>query len=267
MPTTAYGALLADLAAEHAALDLVVAELDDSALALPSAAEGWSVADQLSHLAGFDEAATLALVAPDRFVAELEAIIAGGGDPVAAYTDEGRSRGGPGTRAWWQNGRATLIAAASAADPKARVPWYGPPMSAMSFLTARLMETWAHGQDVRDGLGLQPEVSERLRHVAHIGVGARTYSYAVRGLDLPDEQIDVVLTSPAGEQWSWGPGDARSTVTGSALGFCLVVTQRRHPDDTDLVVTGAAATDWIAIAQAFAGGATDGPSPTGRRSS
>jgi uncharacterized protein (TIGR03084 family) len=164
-------------------------------------------------------------------------------------------------RAWWHDWFGTLLELATATDPKARIPWYGPPMSAMSFLTARLMETWAHGQDVRDAAGAPPEVSDRLRHVAHIGVGARPFSYVIRGLDPNPEPVDVVLDGPAGEQWTWGPGDAAARVEGPALDFCLVVTQRRHRDDSALVVTGAAADEWIDIAQAFAGGVGTGRTP------
>jgi uncharacterized protein (TIGR03084 family) len=258
---TAYEALLADLAAEHAALAAVVEPLDDAALSTPTPAEGWDVADQLAHLAGFDEAATWALTEPDAFVADLEARLAEGRDPVAEYTDRGRAMAPTEVRTWWLDGFDALLDAARRTDPKARIPWYGPPMSSMSFLTARLMEAWAHGQDVRDALGLPPEVSDRLRHVAHIGVGARPFSYAVRGLDPPADPVDVVLRSPSGEVWRWGSGDADATVEGTALDFCLVVTQRRHVDDTDLVATGDAATKWIAIAQAFAGGVGTGRAP------
>jgi uncharacterized protein (TIGR03084 family) len=123
------------------------------------------------------------------------------------------------------------------------------------------METWAHGQDVRDAAGAAPEVSGRLRHVAHIGVRARPFSYAVRNLDMPDVPVDVVLDAPDGDTWSWGPGDAADRVSGPAVDFCLVVTQRRHRDDTSLAVTGPAAEEWIGIAQAFAGARGPGRDP------
>jgi uncharacterized protein (TIGR03084 family) len=126
-------------------------------------------------------------------------------------------------------------------------------MSAMSFVTARLMEVWAHGQDVRDALGMAPSVSARLRHVAHIGVGARAFSYAVHGMDLPADPVHVVLSAPDSSTWSWGPDDAANSVAGPALDFCLLVTQRRHRDDVDLAVVGPLAEEWIGIAQAFAG--------------
>ncbi len=250
-------ALLADLGDETAELDAVVAagleRADLAGIDTPTPAEGWTVRDQLSHLAGFDEAATTSMLRPAEFVADLERRIVEGDDPIAAYTARGRELTVEGLLEWWGTARHELIAAATGRDPRERVPWYGPPMSMMSFVSARLMETWAHGQDVRDAFGAPPGISGRLRHVAHIGVGARPFSYVVRGLDVPEAPVDVVLDAPDGTSWTWGPGDAPDRVSGPAIDFCLVVTQRRHRDDTALVVEGDAAEEWIAIAQAFAG--------------
>jgi uncharacterized protein (TIGR03084 family) len=133
-------------------------------------------------------------------------------------------------------------------------------MSARSFATARLMETWAHGQDVCDAVGVQRPPTARLRHVAHIGLAARPFAYAIRKMEVPPVAIRVELAAPDGDTWTWGPEDGGDRVTGDALDFCLVVTQRRHPADTALVVDGPAAEEWIAIAQAFAG-----PPGPGRR--
>jgi uncharacterized protein (TIGR03084 family) len=135
-------------------------------------------------------------------------------------------------------------------------------MSAASSLTARLMETWAHTQDIADALRVTRQPTGRLRHVAHIGVGARGYSYAVRGLPLPSVPVRVELvpraSEPSGAIWTWGPADAKDRITGPALDFCLLVTQRRHRDDVTLAIEGPAATEWMTIAQAFAGAAGPG---------
>ena len=111
-------------------------------------------------------------------------------------------------------------------------------MGARSFATARLMETWAHGQDVADALDATREPTARLRHVAHIGVLARPFAYATRGMQVPERDVRVELAAPDGSTWTWGPEDAADVVRGDALDFCLVVTQRRHPADTALVVEG-----------------------------
>jgi uncharacterized protein (TIGR03084 family) len=122
------------------------------------------------------------------------------------------------------------------------------------------METWAHGQDVVDALGLHRPPTARLRHIAHLGVATRGFAFTNRGLGVPSEPR-VTLSTPAGEAWTWGPEAADEWVTGPALDFCLVVTQRRHLDDMALVVHGDGARRWMAIAQCFAGPPTDGPPP------
>ncbi|HEX7355903.1 MAG TPA: maleylpyruvate isomerase family mycothiol-dependent enzyme, partial [Mycobacteriales bacterium] len=179
--------------------------------------------------------------------------------------DLGRSMSPAALYERWQEGRRRLDAALRAADPATRVPWYGPAMSLASFVTARLMETWAHGQDVIDAVDGEPVVSERLRHVCHIGVGARPYAFRVHGQEDPGTPVRVEARAPSGETWSWGPEDAADRVTGTALDLALVLTQRRHRDDTGLVVDGPVAEQWISIAQSFAGPAGTGRAPGLRR--
>ena len=256
-------ALAADLAAESAVTRALVADLDEPGWRTPTPAAGWDIADQIGHLAYFDEAAIRSAVQPDEFRAELAAAQAGGldADAIAARY---RDRTGAELLAWFDTARAELLETFAKLDPRQRLPWFGPPMSAASSLTARLMETWAHTQDIADALGVTREPTGRLRHVAHIGVGARAYSYAVRGQTIPETPVRVELTAPDGAQWTWGPDDADDRVTGTALDFCLLVTQRRHRDDLGLTIDGPAATQWMAIAQAFAGPPGPGRRPAGK---
>ena len=114
------------------------------------------------------------------------------------------------------------------------------------------METWAHGHDVADALGVTRAGTARLRHIADLGVRTRQYSYAINGLELPDRDVRVELDGPDGATWTWG-SSTTDLVCGNALDFCLAVTQRRRPADTTLEVTGPLAREWIGIAQAFAG--------------
>jgi uncharacterized protein (TIGR03084 family) len=249
--------LLADLTAEHAALDARVAGLDESGWRTLTPADGWTVADSVSHLWFFDGTAALAASDPAAFAASTQALLAefgGGGDPSIAG---GRAITGAELLQRWRDGRAALVAALEPLPPDTRVPWYGPAMSAASFTTARLMETWAHGQDVADALGLPPVVSDRLRHICHIGVRARPYAYMVNGLDRPTAPVAVELVAPDGSTWGWDVGTAQR-ITGTALDFALVVTQRRHPADTALATEGDDAAQWLGIAQAFAGPAGAG---------
>ncbi|MBW0104052.1 TIGR03084 family metal-binding protein [Pseudonocardia sp. KRD291] len=251
-------ALADDLAAESAVLRDLLAPLQEHEWRLPTPAAGWSIGDQVSHLAHFDDVAVRSATDPDAFVAYREKIEADGGidpDTIAATF---RDLTGAQLLPWFDEARARLLTSFRALDPSARVPWFGPPMSAASSLTARIMETWAHGQDVADTVGVARAPSPRLRHVAHIGIGARRYSYAVNERALPEAPIRVELAAPDGSAWTWGPDDAPDRVTGTALDFCLAVTQRRHRDDTSLTITGPAATEWMTIAQAFAGDAGTG---------
>jgi len=256
-------ALAADLAAESAVTRALVAGLDEAGWHTPTPAAGWDIADQVSHLAYFDEVTVQSAVRPEEFEAQLAAA-AEGVDPDAIAA-RFRDRSGAQLLQWFDTARADLIGTFAGLDPRLRLPWFGPAMSAASSLTARIMETWAHTQDIADALGVTREPTERLRHVAHIGVGARAFSYAVHGQTPPQAPVRVELTPPSGTgpAWIWGPEDAEDRVTGPALDFCLLVTQRRHRDDFALVIDGPAAAEWMAIAQAFAGAAGTGRGPAG----
>lgn len=253
-----------DLAAEQQDLDDLVVDLDESQWGLPTPSPPWTVADQIGHLAYFDEAAALAIVDHEAFVESVNLLwteasaLAGGVDELTLREFQGMSPANLLTR--WRAARSSLADAASTLDEDQRVGWYGPPMGAKSFLTARLMETWAHGQDVVDAIGIERFGSDRLRHIARLGFITRSWSYVNRGLDAPVEPVGVALTSPSGETWLYGPQAADEVVAGPALDFCLVVTQRRHVDDTGLEATPLAR-DWLLKAQAFAGPPTDGPAP------
>jgi uncharacterized protein (TIGR03084 family) len=243
--------LLTDLEAEHRDLDALVAPLDDAGWDLGTPAAGWAVRDQVSHLAYFDDAAVSAMTDPITFATLVDAALAGG-DPMEEHLRRGRALTGVGVLAWWRVSRAAMVTATGALPDGARVPWFGPPMGVLSFVSARLMETWAHGQDVADTLGASRVPTARLRHIAHLGVRTRPFSYAVRGMEPPPTPVSVVLTAPAGELWEWGDAGG-DRIEGPALDFCLVVTQRRNLADTDLVVVGDDARHWMTIAQAFAG--------------
>jgi uncharacterized protein (TIGR03084 family) len=258
-------ALISDLAAESAELDAVLAPLPAVDWLRPTPAAGWTIADQVSHLAYFDQATLLSITDPDQFRAQAAALTAGGDNFPDRVAAQFRHLGGAELLPWFQAARRALLDGYAAADPARRLPWFGPDMGLASSVTARLMETWAHAQDVCDALGAGRAPTSRLRHVAHIGIGARAYSFAVNGLDPPAEPVRVELAAPDGSQWAWGPDDAVDRVSGPALDFCLLVTQRRHRDDVSLAVTGPAATAWMAVAQAFAGPPGPGRAPAAGR--
>jgi uncharacterized protein (TIGR03084 family) len=248
-----------DLQAEHEALDVFLRGLDEADWNRPTPAAGWTIRDQISHIGSTDRGATIAADDPERFNAEW--LSRDRQDRMARQLEAGRAMPGSALLAWWHTGRAAMLDVFRGLDPKARIPWFGPAMSAVSFATARLMETWAHGQDIVDALGLHRPATERLRHIAHIGVRARSFSYRVHDKEPPAEDVRIELVSPAGVLWTWGDAQASNRVSGQALDFCLVVTQRRHLADTALRLKGALAEEWMHIAQAFAGPAGSGRQP------
>ncbi|NPC97160.1 TIGR03084 family metal-binding protein [Nocardioides sp. zg-DK7169] len=262
--------LLADLAAEGDQLRDTVAGLDAAAWATSTPAPGWSIATQVAHLAWTDQRALLAADAhtPDgarAWDAEVDRALR---DP-ASYVDDGAhelARLDPlDLLARWDLARRALGAALRAHPSSVRLPWYGPPMSVASMATARLMETWAHALDVHDALGARPEPTDRIRHVAHLGVSTRDHAYLTRGETPPAEPFRVQLDAPSGAVWTWGPADAAQRVTGPALDLCLLVTQRAHRADTALIATGGDAEHWLDIAQAFAGPPGVGRDPRSTR--
>jgi uncharacterized protein (TIGR03084 family) len=249
----ALSTVIDDLAAEGSLLESAVAGFDEEQRNSLSGAAGWTVLDQLAHLAWTDEVAVLALtrdplleqlvsdaqLAPDDFAdRHAHAVSALGWDHVLSR---------------WRASRALVIKLLKAEDPRAEVPWFGPPMAPASMASARLMETWAHGLDIADGLGLMVAPTSRLRHIVHLGVRTRNYAFRLHGLAVPPQEFRVELTAPDSELWAYGPESAPDQIVGSAMDFCLLVTRRRHPSDLELTVTGDQAQAWLPIAQAFAG--------------
>jgi uncharacterized protein (TIGR03084 family) len=255
-------ALATDTRAETTDLVAMVRAAGASALDAPTPADGWTVRDQLAHLAFYDGVAVIALTDPQAFAAIRAAAMPDLQAYIDAALEHGHGRDLDDMLGWVVTERSRFADALAATDPGARVPWFGPDMTPASKGTARLMESWAHGQDVADALGVVREPSARLRHVAHIGVRALPNSFRTRGIEPPDTPVHVALTAPDESLWTWGDAQAVDRVTGPALDFCLVVTQRRHLDDTALAVTGPVARQWMSIAQAYAGPAGPGRTPS-----
>jgi uncharacterized protein (TIGR03084 family) len=250
-----------DLVAEGNELERLVADRSDADWRRQTPAPGWTIAHQIAHLMWTDEKAVLATTDQDGFTEELKKALANAQDYVDGGARDGAALPKDELFARWRASRAAIQDALRAAPPKAKLPWFGPPMSAASMATGRLMETWAHGLDVADALGVRSQPTTRLWHVARIGVRARDHAYLVNSLPPPAEPFRVELTAPDGTVWAWGPADAAGRVSGPAFDFCLVVTQRRHRADTELNTVGAEAEHWLGIAQAFAGPPGAGRAP------
>lgn len=242
-----------ELRAESDDLDALVAALPSARWTLPTPAPGWTIAHQIGHLLWTDRVALLSVTDEPGFAA----VLAQASENPSGFVDaaaEELALTSPGELlADWRATRAALHDALSTVAEGRKLPWFGPPMSATSMATARLMETWAHGLDVADALGVTRVPTARLRSIAHIGVRTRDFAFTVHGLTPPPEPFHVKLTAPDGTEWTWGPEDAAQRVTGSAEHFCMLVTQRRPRTALDVVAVGPDAEKWLTIAQAFAG--------------
>ena len=243
--------LLTDLDAESTALRAAVADLTEEQWRTPTPAEGWDVATQIAHLAWTDEASVAAGTDKEAWDALIVAALADMEGFVDTTALEGGAVPSAELLARWDASRVALADMLRTAEGK--IQWFGPSMSPASMATARFMETWAHGLDVHEALGMTAERTDRVKHVCHLGVRTRGFAYSVRSLEAPTEEIRVELTSPSGQLWTWGDPAAVQSVTGPAWDFAQLVTQRIHRDDTALVAEGADADQWLSIAQAFAG--------------
>lgn len=249
--------LLADLRAEGDQLHAVVSGLDADGWATPTPASGWTVATQVAHLAWTDEVAVLAARSVTDADPGWDRLVRRAAVDPDGFVDEGAhevARLEPAALlSRWGSAREELTDVLRGFPAGRRLPWFGPPMSPASMATARHMETWAHSLDVHEALGRDLGPTDRIRHVAHLGVRTRDFSFATRGLPAPDQEFLVQLIAPSGATWAWGPQHAAQSVTGSAVDFVRLVTQRVHRGDTDLVAVGPDAERWLEIAQCFAG--------------
>ena len=247
-----------DLRAEGAELYELVRSLDADVWARQTPFKDWTVNDVIAHLHTTDRVAHLALTDADEFramAARRERAISSSGAASSRFA----LPSGPELGACWHAYLGELCDLLAETDARARIPWFGPDMSARMFATARQMETWAHGQDIYDLLRVPRTHTDRIKNIAVIGVRTFGWTFANRGLEVPPVAPYVRLTAPSGAIWEWGAPETADRVEGSAVEFCHVVTQGRNIADTDLAVTGETATRWMAIAQCFAGGPEEPP--------
>jgi uncharacterized protein (TIGR03084 family) len=245
--------MVADLRAESDDLDALVADLPAERWATATPAPGWTIAHQIAHLLWTDRVALTSVTDEPGFA---EVLAEAGKNPtgfVDAAAEELATTPPDRLLADWRRTRADLHEALLGVAEGRKLPWFGPPMSAPSMATARLMETWAHGLDVADALGVQRPATGRLRSIAHIGVRTRDFAFTINGLVPPADSFRVELRAPDGSTWEWGPANAPQRVTGSAADFCMLVTQRRPRAELDVTAVGDDAERWLGIAQAFAG--------------
>jgi uncharacterized protein (TIGR03084 family) len=256
-----------DYRLECDALYEVLRTANASAWNKPTLFKSWTFADVLGHLHLFDRAALVTLESPDAF-GKFTAGIRDArvrGHTLTAYTRDwlGGASNGELLERWYAFSRE-LAETYARLDPSRRVTWGGLAMSVRSCISARQMETWAHGQAVFDALGRERVETDRLKNVAVIGVNTFGWTFTNRKLEVPGPAPYVKLTSPSGALWEWNAPSESQRIEGSALDFCRVVAQTRNVADTRLHVVGPIAKAWMAIAQCFAGPPEDPPAPGSR---
>jgi uncharacterized protein (TIGR03084 family) len=247
---TDVASLVAELHSEQDELLAVVRELDDDAWLTPTPAWGWDVRDTIAHLADTDEMAIDTVRGGSHAINVVAARAASSADVTYKGVMRGRHLAGPWVGKWWARTSASERAMLLELPPDARVQW-GIGMSPPSFVTARLMETWAHGLDVRAALGIPAVDSDRLGDIAWLATRALPYAYSVAGRTIPSTPVRVELTLPSGKPWTSGPEEAADRITGSASDYCRVFVHRRRLADTGLVVEGDAARSDLEVARAF----------------
>jgi uncharacterized protein (TIGR03084 family) len=247
------GPIVNQLAAESDELDAMVAGLPENRWRELTPAEGWTIAHQIGHLLWTDRVALTSVTNEPAFGDILTAAAADPSGFVDAAAEEEARRPAAELLDDWRATRRRLHDALVNLPSDRKLVWFGPPMSPASMATARLMETWAHGLDVADTLGVRRRATARLRSIAHLGVRTRDFAFALHEQVPPTESFRIELRAPDGSTWEWGPEDAAQRITGSAEDFCYLVTQRRALSALDIVAAGDDAKRWLAIAQAFAG--------------
>jgi uncharacterized protein (TIGR03084 family) len=256
-PTDGLDGALADLLAERARLTELLREVAPDGWRSPFGSAGWTVADHVVQLALLDEAATLAVTAPQRFATHARSRTAGGPVGPAGDWTKASARAGsgdaPSLLRWLVRAQRALVKAYRPLAPDHTLPWYGTELDAATALTARLAETWVHGWDLATGLGTSWPATGRLRVVADLAVRSLGASFEQLGRPAPTVPVRVELTGPDDERWVWGPEHARDQVSGAAEDLCLVLAGRRRVEEVPLRVSGVVVAEWLAVGRGYPG--------------
>ncbi|MCR9126964.1 MAG: TIGR03084 family metal-binding protein [Rhodobacteraceae bacterium] len=253
-----------DFAEECRAVEDLIAPLEPADFLRRTQFKDWTVNHVFQHLAVFDRLALLSVRDPETFKMEwarIERLWSDGRTLCEATEVVLEGLGGAELRRVWADGARDLADEFARTDPRLRVAWVGPGMSARSSITARLMETWAHAQAVYDMLGQRRVNGARIRNIVQLGVNTYDWTFRNRGTEAPGPMPGLRLTAPDGTLWCYGEPRDDALIEGLAEEFCMVVAQTRNIADTGLRMTGAAARQWMAQAQCFAGPPHDPPAP------
>ena len=230
--------------------------------------KNWTVNDILVHLHFWNMSADTALNDPGKFedsMQELRSAIKNSN--LRPFENRAVSERGSELLKTWFDLSQKIARDFAEVDPKKRVKWAGPDMSARTCISARQMEIWAHGQALFDLLGEDRKEADRIKNVVILGINAFGWSHHVHGLTPPETMPFLKLKAPSGEVWEFGEKSNTEKIKGDAVEFCQVVTQTRNIADTSLKVTGQTANTWMQNAQCFAGPPETPPAPGVRKKS
>jgi len=254
-----------DFLAECEELDAFVAQYGEADFARRTDFYGWTMRDEVMHLYFVDILMLTSIEREEEFLAwvkEIRAYQAAGRELSDYMRERYRDLTRDTLMDAWRETYRRFARVFDERDPKTRMKWFGPDMSLLSAASARQMEVFAHGQDLYDLFGVERAPTDRVRNICELGVRTLGWTFKNRGLEPPPAP-EVVLTAPSGAVWRWNEGGAEC-VAGPAVDFALVVTQRRHVDDTDIMTRGEGARRWMELAQCFAGEPSEGPPPKGK---
>lgn len=226
----------------------------------------WTINDILVHLHFWNMSANSSINQPDQFDIMMKQFFSAIQTGKLRPYENGviKQRGHVLLNIWYELSKKLAKDFASI-DPKLRVKWAGPEMSARTCISARQMEVWAHGQAIFDLLGKDRSESDRIKNVVVLGINAFGWSHQVHGLDTPKNMPFLRLKSPSGEIWEFGDFNYSNIIEGAAVEFSQVVAQTRNIADTSLKVIGKEAKIWMENAQCFAGPPENPPEPGKRK--
>ena len=242
--------ILSDLVAEQQSLDQFLQRVAIRDWDRATPAPGWSIRDTVSHLATFEEYAYNALAEGGSRRGEADRY-----PTYEAFTEAGilpgREMRAQDVIEWWRGARAKVIEELSRSAPDTRVPWFKGDMSAKTFATTRLMETWAHGLDVYSSLDEECEDTIRLRHIAWLGWKSLPYAFELAGKEY-SKPVRIEVPGPQWSKWVFGPEDTDQVIKGQAGEWCRVAVQRMNPSDAEsLKAQGDVAETALLVARAY----------------
>jgi len=255
-----------DFLAESDSLCELISGLEDDDFRQITQFKGWAINDVISHLHFWNRAADLALASPQAFQQFMTKVMASVQQGQLREFEQEWLNGlqGCALRDRWQEFYREMCQRFGEADPKSRMKWAGPDMSVRSGITARLMETWAHGQAVYDVLGVERVDTDSIKNIVVLGINTFSWTFKNRELPVPEKSPELQLTAPSGDTWVFNESNSIDCIKGTATEFCQIVTQVRNVLDTNLIVLGDTAKQWMELAQCFAGPPENPPRPGSR---